>query len=95
MNNTLTALGHDIRNPLAALSYGIELLRQHGKVGIKQLNRMDRQIFRLARMADNLPNIPCAGAADPPTLKHVSHPLLYLHRIKSQSDSVDESSAAS
>ena len=52
MNNFLAALGHDLRNPLAALSYGIELLRHDGKDARgKHLDRMEGQIRKLARLA--------------------------------------------
>lgn len=61
MNDILAALGNDLRNPLAALSYGVQLLRHDGNgASVKQLDRhldrMDRQIRKLARLAYNLPD---------------------------------------
>jgi hypothetical protein len=35
----------------------MELLRQDGKADIKQLDGMERQIDKLAHLADNLPDL--------------------------------------
>ena len=74
-NNALTALGHELRNPLAALIYGMELLRQDGKADIKQLDRMERQIDKLAHLADNLPDLAHLEASQPQAINRIPRPL--------------------
>ncbi len=57
-NNFLATLAHELRNPLAPIRIGIELLRRDAKEPvIKQLDMMERQIQRLVRLVDGLLDI--------------------------------------
>ena len=54
-NNFLATLAHELRNPLAPIRMGIELLRHDAKeADAKQLGMMERQIQKLARLVDDL-----------------------------------------
>ena len=54
-NNFLATLAHELRNPLAPIRNGLELLRRDEKgPGVKQLDMMERQIHRLVRLVDDL-----------------------------------------
>jgi signal transduction histidine kinase len=75
MNNALTALGHELRNPLAALIYGIELLRQDEKADIRQLDRMERQIQKVVRLADNVPDLSHLETSAPRPISLIPRPL--------------------
>jgi signal transduction histidine kinase len=55
----LAVLGHELRNPLAALGAGLHLLQRHTGTtqadGIRE--RMDRQLFHLSRLVEDLLDI--------------------------------------
>src|SRR5216684_865010 len=57
-NDFLATLAHELRNPLAPISMGIQLLRRDAKEGaVKHLDLMERQIQRLVRLVDDLLDI--------------------------------------
>ena len=95
MNNALTALGHELRNPLAALIYGIELLRRDGKADIKQLDRFERQIHKLAHLSDNLPDFPHLEASEPRAINRIPRPLHVRASRVAERLAGEEDSAAS
>jgi PAS domain S-box-containing protein len=56
-NEFLAMLAHELRNPLAALSMGLQLARRHAlaEPNLKQnLEMMDRQLTQLVRLVDDL-----------------------------------------
>ncbi len=57
-NNFLAILAHELRNPLAPIRIGVQLLRHNAKeAGIKHLDMIERQIQRLVRLVDGLLDI--------------------------------------
>ena len=59
-NEFLATLAHELRNPLAALSMGLELARRRNQLepGLKRaLDMMDRQLTHLLRLIDDLLDI--------------------------------------
>ena len=54
-NNFLATLAHELRNPLAPIRNGIQLLRRDGTgANARQLDMIERQIQRLVRLVDDL-----------------------------------------
>jgi PAS domain S-box-containing protein len=56
-NEFLATLGHELRNPLAALSMGLQLARRKSRAEstlTPDLEMMDRQLTQLARLVDDL-----------------------------------------
>jgi signal transduction histidine kinase len=55
----LAVLGHELRNPVAALQGGVNLLKRHAGTDTAELvrERMERQIFHLARLVEDLLDI--------------------------------------
>ena len=53
-NNFLATLAHELRNPLAPIRNGIQLLRRDENGSVRQLDMMERQIQRLVRLVDDL-----------------------------------------
>jgi len=54
-NDFLATLAHELRNPLAPIRIGIQLLRRDAKeADVKQLDMMERQIQSLVRLVDDL-----------------------------------------
>jgi two-component system, chemotaxis family, CheB/CheR fusion protein len=57
-NRFLATLAHELRNPLAPIRMGIDLLRRDAKeTGVKLLDMMERQIQMLVRLVDDLLDI--------------------------------------
>ncbi len=54
-NNFLATLAHELRNPLAPIRNGIQLLRRDGtSANARPLDMIERQIQRLVRLVDDL-----------------------------------------
>ena len=54
-NNFLATLAHELRNPLAPIRNGIQLMRRDGTAAnARQLDMMERQVQRLVRLVDDL-----------------------------------------
>jgi signal transduction histidine kinase len=55
----LAVLGHELRNPVAALGAGLHLLQKHGASAQADeiRERMDRQLFHLSRLVEDLLDI--------------------------------------
>ncbi|HSK03861.1 MAG TPA: ATP-binding protein [Kofleriaceae bacterium] len=53
----LAVLGHELRNPLAPMMTGIELLKLRGVTMTKELLTIERQVRHLARLVDDLLDI--------------------------------------
>jgi two-component system CheB/CheR fusion protein len=57
-NRFLATLAHELRNPLAPIRIGIDLLRRDAtETGVRLLDMMERQIQTLARLVDDLLDI--------------------------------------
>ncbi len=55
-------LGHDLRNPLAAIQMGVDLLRRHaGAAEAKALNRMESSAARMSRMIEQILDLTRSG----------------------------------
>jgi PAS domain S-box-containing protein len=55
-NELLAMLGHELRNPLAALSSGVEALAESPERALKLVPLMRRQVQTLGRLVDDLAN---------------------------------------
>ncbi len=53
----LAVLGHELRNPLAPIMTGVELLKLRGVTMTKELLTIERQVRHLARLVDDLLDI--------------------------------------
>ncbi|MTI21637.1 response regulator [Fulvivirga sp. RKSG066] len=53
-NQFLATLGHELRNPLAALRGGVDLLKYYPEEAEKAVDMMDRNVDKMASMLDDL-----------------------------------------